>query len=329
MDATVNYFTQLLDDNGYYKFQNEVAHAMYDSLGQGYASNDNEVALVTRLVNATNGLNYKGIRLHSQKIHGAKSYVQFKHQDKPVTRELGDAVFITVVTRQRKRLLQRVCFVQHKLAKDQTWALDDAQLFLLKNFPLISGTQGLFRGAKELVFRNHSRLLGCYGLFHEPGEMVFVSAPLLTELASGHSSIELASISQPSASGIFQVASGFPFGLPAFLWHPMLKDFFHDYMHFVGKYGLWWHLASPANGMPFLGNTAFVRDLHEYARHWTLCNIGEFSYAFGATLDPQLEKVAASLLMAVGAHEFFDINQDVPEANIGIAVFVAHINVGE
>ncbi len=45
MERVFRFFIELLEDQGYYRFQNDLADAMYDALGQGYAADDNEVAL--------------------------------------------------------------------------------------------------------------------------------------------------------------------------------------------------------------------------------------------------------------------------------------------
>jgi hypothetical protein len=330
MERVIRFFANLLDDDGYFRFQNELAQAMYGALGQGCANSDNEVGLVSRLVDAVNGKEYKGIRLYSRKIHGPRSYVQFNYQDKPVTKELADSVFITVVTRGRERLVQRVCFVQNKVAKDRSWTLDGEQLYLLKNFPLFSGTQGIFRGASDVVFKNLGKSLGAFGLLMDPGEMMVVSAPLLAEMACGRSALKVDDVSVADSPGTMYTGTHASPGFPWLPWHPMMLDeLYHDLFHLVRKFGPHFPLAWLGASPQFLGSTIFMRDLHDHARNWTLCNIGEYCYVFAAVLDGYLENFAARLLRAAGAQQFFDFNQDLPEMNADMAVFIAQVDVGK
>lgn len=48
-------------DSGFLQFQHELSRRMYDELGQGYAANDNEVALINRAVKAVNAQSYSGV----------------------------------------------------------------------------------------------------------------------------------------------------------------------------------------------------------------------------------------------------------------------------
>jgi hypothetical protein len=334
MEDVVRRFSQFLADDEFFRFQKAVAETMYGALGQGYANNENEVALVTRLVEAIDGMTYDGIRLHSRKIHGSRSYVEFNHQDRPITKELADSVFITVVTRNRQRLLQRVCFVQNKVAKGGTWQLDPGQLYLLKNFPLFSGRRGLFRGSSDVVFKNIGKTLGAFGLFCDPGEMMLITAPLVADLARGGSTLKADAVSVPEVASAFTPSGDASSALPWFPWAggmlpPDADIFFHEMYRFfrhVGPMPFWPWLGAAAS---FLARATFMRDLHDLARNWLLVNVGEYSYVFDHAPDPALDRFAASLLYAAGAKQFFDIGVDAAELDSDLAVFIAHIEVGE
>lgn len=332
MEAMLPFFSKLLQDDGFFRFQNAVSQTMYAALGAGYAQNDGEVALVTRLVDAVNGMSYGGIRLFAKKIHGSRSYVEFHHQDKPITKELGDSVLLTVVTSGGARLLQRVCFVQNKVAHNRSWAIDEGQLYLLKNFPLFSGRRGIFRGHDDVVFKNIGRTLGAFGLFADPGEMLLVSAPLVAEFAHGTDTLKLDAVYVPDLS--LGIAGSGGASSPWFPWHPGLHpEFFEIFLHearhafrMLGPVPLW---PFAGTSLPFLGRATFMRDLHDLARNWVLGNIGEFSYIVDATLDPQLDRFAASLLRKAGAHDLFKLNmENVGDIDTDLAIFVAHIEVG-
>jgi hypothetical protein len=334
MENVLPFFAKLLDDDGFFRFQNDVAQRMYGALDQGYANNEKEVALVTRLVDAVNGMGYGGVSLHTKKIHGTRSYVEFNHQGRPITKELADSVFITVVTRKRRRLLQRVCLVQNKVAKNGGWQIDRGQLYLLKNFPAFSGSRGLFRGRSDVIFRNIGRTLGAYGLFQEPGEMTLITAPLVADLSRGGSTLKADALSVPEEASGPSMTGSAAGGMPWLPWNSAMfppdaiEVFFHEMYRFHRHHpgGMWPFLGASA---PFLARAVFMPDLHDLARNWLLVNVGEFSSVFGAVTDPALEIFAASLLRAAGAQEFFDVNVDTAELNTDLNVFIAQIEVGE
>jgi len=72
-------------DNKFSRFQKSLSYDLYKKLGEGYSRNDNEVALVQKLVDAVNGKSYGPISLHAKMLHGSRSYVEFNYLDKPVT----------------------------------------------------------------------------------------------------------------------------------------------------------------------------------------------------------------------------------------------------
>jgi hypothetical protein len=127
--------SEFCTDPDFFRFQNDLSRDIYDALGQGYAANDGEVSLVKRLIGAINGKDFRGLRLYGEILHGSRSYVEFNFMDKPVTRELGDMLMISLVTAGSQRLFQRLCIVQNKKDHEAKWAIDHEQLFLLKNFP--------------------------------------------------------------------------------------------------------------------------------------------------------------------------------------------------
>lgn len=121
---------KLRRDDGFVSFQNDVVHEFYDTLGRGFSKNENEVALVERLVDATKGKTYGPISLHGSMLHGSRSYVEFNYRDQPVTKELGDMAIITLVTSGSERLFQRLTIVQNKKTSSKSWGLDQEQLWL-------------------------------------------------------------------------------------------------------------------------------------------------------------------------------------------------------
>jgi hypothetical protein len=67
-------FSRLLREDDIRGFQYDVAAAIYDQLSRGYLSNEDEVALVRRIVQATNGKSYGPLRrIDVANIHGGRS----------------------------------------------------------------------------------------------------------------------------------------------------------------------------------------------------------------------------------------------------------------
>jgi len=322
--------TSLATDTAFATFQNELAHCGYAALGQGYVASDNEVALVTRLVNALTQKGHGPIRLSAKKIHGSRSYVEFNYMDKPVTKELGDMAILTVATRGRQRLFQRLCIIQNKKQSSGGWAVDLEQLYLLKNFPTFTGNKGMFKNCGDLVFRNTTGCLGAFGLLQPPGEMIMASAPLVTECLRGKNTLAPSDLSFP---GDHQRDLAAPFAGWAF---PGLLRHFHpkDFMFLLEE--LWHDSGLPlglttGQGMPFLGNLVFMRDMHDFIRGWTQLNLGEVTFAFGETTNPHVEAFANFLARSAGFNEMFDIPADdlfaSAEFDNEMGIFLMHLNV--
>ena len=111
MEQIFREYSELLGDLDFRKFQNELSQKMYDALAQGFIIRENEVSLVERLVKTINNSNFKKFRFYAQKIHGARSFVEFNYRDKPTTKEIADMVVISIVSDERKRILQKITFI--------------------------------------------------------------------------------------------------------------------------------------------------------------------------------------------------------------------------
>ncbi len=298
---------RLSADDGFTRFQNESSHDFYQALGQGYSCNDNEVALVQRLVDAANGKLYGPIQLHANMLHGSRSYVEFNYMDKPVTKELGDMAIISIVTKGSERLFQRLCIIQNKKTNGKSWSIDQEQLFLLKNFPPFSGNKGIFKHCRDVLFRNSSGCLGAFGLMNSPGEMLFASAPLVAELQCGKKSLSMSDISIPmdllnesrNCSAVH-----FPF-LPGMHrmhpeeWFCFLEDIAHNFGALFGGAGIF--------GTRFLGACRFSRDVHDWTRNWTQLNVGEITYAYDTVTNAPVDAFANALMQSAGFADVFDI----------------------
>jgi len=325
MEQIFREYLKLLDDLNFRKFQNELSQKVYDTLAQGYITNANEVSLVSKLVDTINNVRFNKFRFYGHKIHGARSYVEFNYRDKSVTKEIADMVIISIASYKRERVLQKITFIQNKVGKNK-WKIDDEQLFLLKNFPKFSGNKGIFKSFpdEEIVFLDHSKCLGAFGLFMNPGEMIFLSAPLLSELKKGKE-ITIEEIRLPETVTNVGACNFF---FPFIFDHPLCEEFFYYMYKYMRRCAFFPFIS---NGpFPFLNNCTFSRDIYDFIRNWTQFNIGEPSYAFGEVINPALDKFTNFLLRTIGIQEYVDLPLEGIEGefNNELAVLVIHIDLG-
>ncbi|MBF0541827.1 MAG: hypothetical protein HQK91_10310 [Nitrospirae bacterium] len=316
-------YYKLMKDINFRKFQNDLSQKIYDSLAQGYSSKDNEVTMVERLVDVIHGSNFKGFNFYSNKIHGSRSYVEFNYRDKPITKEMSDMIIISIASFKKERIYQKISFVQNKMDNNNKWKIDEEQLFLLKNFPNFTGDKGIFKSFRndEIIFFNHSKGLGLFGLFMNPGEMILISAPLVTELQKN----KVLSLDDIRIIESTSNPSGHNFMLP-FMADPHFID---DFLHFHFKNDLF---PLMFNGMThFLNNSIFSRDIYDFVRNWTQFNIGEPTYVFGNVINSDLDMFCNHLLRDIGVGEFVNL----PSYNIeykshnNIAVMAMLFDLGE
>lgn len=181
-----------------------------------------------------------------------------------------------------------------------------------------------------MAFRNASGCLGCYGLLLQPGEMILASAPMVTEMLRGRSSLPLADVGMlPNAN-----ATSWSGGQPLPLWsmlgwlHPrdiyvMLED-----LHEFG-YPL---LGPSVNG--FFGTVPFTRDVHDFARSMTQFNIGEPTALFGRTTNAAVDAFSNHIIRSAGIKNIpIDFPSDDSfggyEFDGQMAVVVVHMDVSE
>lgn len=321
MRDLIRKYHELVSDPGFLRFQHEGIAAVYDQLGQGYVEKEGEVALVTRMADALKGKSYKGLRLHSEKIHGSKSYVSFNFRDKPTTKELGDLILISIVSDGRRRLLQKLCIVQNKVLRNGKSQIDMEQLFLLKNFPLFSSSQGLFRGATDVMFCNAQGCLGAYGFFEEPGELIHVNAGVLSNSLGGGKSFAKSKLGPGSSDNTTSNGCTNAYGFP-WIDHPMMEEiFYRSYKRGLPLFG--------AHVEPLFSSRQTLYDLHDFLKAWTALQVGEVVHALGQTSDIEADRFANAVLRAIGYGEFIDFDEDNMrgEFNTGVTVMVSHLDV--
>jgi hypothetical protein len=318
-------YISLMRDPDFLRFRNELSRGVYEALGRGYAGSDNEVGLVTKMVEATNGKTYRNMKIVSEKIHGAKSYVQFAYKGSPVTKELGDMLVISVVSRGRERLLQKLCIIQNKVLRKGVTKIDEEQLFLLKNFPPFSASQGIYAGASDVMMFNRSKCLGAYLFFDWPGEASYLTAKYLFQVLGGKSSFKrdlfahLSPSESAEAGNTFGVSMGFPW-----LGDPMM---FEDMLYRFHKRG--YCPLFPGQSMSPLSSGGQFLDVHDFINAWLTLGVGELTSILGNALDSAADRLATSAMRAVGMSEILNLQgENVDSFNQNdMAVLVLHIDI--
>lgn len=321
MNRLIRFFADRYNDRDFRSFQNDLARKVYETLAVSYTKSDNEVAMVTDLCNTVNRQSFRELQFFANKIHGSRSYVEFYNQDKPTTKELADMVIISVATRDREIVYEKLAFIQNKKEKaDGIWEIDPDQLYLLHNFPTFKGDKGLFkRNFKgEVIFQNHSGTLGNYGLFQSPGEMVITNASTIYRLQQ-NDKISLSDIRKYAHD--LNVGS-YPL-LPMF-GHPYWEEMGYRYIKHFPKYG------SPFLSSPF-NSSSISFNIYEFIRNWSHFNIGEIVSIEGHSIDNDLKKFSRVLLGAIGLSEIVNLSKenDRFEFENNMSVLVAHINLDE
>jgi hypothetical protein len=261
-------------------------------------------------------------------LHGSRSYVEFNYLDKPVTKELGDMAVVSLVTRGRNRLFQRISIIQNKKKSGSKWDIDKEQLYLLKNFPPFTGDKGIFRGCRDMAFRNSSGCLGAYGLIDSPGEMIVLSAPRLSRCIQGKKSFSLTDLSiieESKQSHADSSSTIFPFWAPFLRFHPkewhfIMEDLLDNFgFPFLGYGGM--------SGLPFLGNATVLNDVYDFVRAWTQLNFGEITCIRDRVLNRAVDSFSNFLVRSAGLHDIVGTDDNLfgdREFNGQIAVFVMH-----
>ena len=322
MDRLLKTFSDYYNRQDFRVFQNNLARKVYETLGTSYSNSDGEVKMVTNMCNTINGKDFERLEFYATKIHGTRSFVEFYNQDKPTTKELADMVIISVVTENREIIYEKTAFIQNKKEDtENSWKIDQDQLYLLHNFPTFKGEKGIFKRNfnNEVVFQNHSENLGNYGLFQSPCEMILVNAHTVYRLQQGDK-ISLSDIRKYAHNNTPNNGFLFPF-----IDHPFWDEILYRCVKHFPKYGF------PFLNLPFLGNSIVSFNIYEFIRNWSLFNIGEVVSVYDNVTDYDLRDFNRILLRQTGLSEFINLkteNQKLEYEN-NLVIMVAHLNLDD
>jgi len=320
MDKLYRTFTDYYNRRDFRQFQNDLSKETYTSLAASYSNSHNEVKTVTNMCDTLNGKSFEKLQFYSRKIHGTRSFVEFFNQDKPVTTEMADMAIICVATKDKNIVYEKISFVQNKKeSKTNNWEIDPDQLYLLRNFPTITGKKGLFKKnyQNEIVFLNHSGNLGTYGLFKSPGEMVLANAKTIYGLQNGNKVSYDDLKNHIDTSTTRQSNSFLFFGLDHPFWHEMIYRMFK---HFP-KYGILFF------DLPFLNNNSNSLNIYDFIRNWTLFNIGEVCQAGENIIDKDLSVMTRLLLKEAGLNDIMNIETEENSFENNITLLIAHLDL--
>jgi hypothetical protein len=326
MERLFRTFCEYHNDRNFLKFQNDLAKEIYDSLGKSYSNSAGEVKIVTDICNVINNKSFKKLHFNANKIHGKRSYVEFDNKDKPTTKELADMAIISVATRSREIIFEKIAFVQNKKEKDNVWDIDQDQLYLLQNFPTLKGKTGLlkgFYGTDNVIFSDKSRTLGNYGLFQKPGEMILVNALNIFKLQE-NDKISFNEIKKYPYTFSMNNNINFPL-CDCMCWEEMFHRW-HKYYPYC-----WLSFFN----FPFLNNFPISYNIYDFVRNWTLFNIGEIVVASNHILNQDLFTFSKALMRNVVSNDVIDLsfnnNQEDGYNNYqeftDMAIFITHLDL--
>jgi hypothetical protein len=252
-----NGFEKLFTCADFIKFQNKLSEDVYKSLNNSYANKKHEIAIVEDLCNSLNAQESNNLHIYAEKIHGAKSYVDFPMQGKVIRKELADMVILSIITRNKKIVYEKTAFIQNKKESKQSdvWSIDKEQLFLLQNFPTFSSNQGIFRNS-VVTFLNSTGSLGNYGLFKKPGEMIVSIASEVTAKLEGNQ-VRHSRIAEDSVK------------------YGNHNSFISQPIDIGTEIIVAYRNETVLRGLPFLQNISLSINVYEFIRNLTQFNIGE------------------------------------------------------
>lgn len=322
MDRLYRTFADYYNRRDFRQFQNELSKETYESLANSYSNSYNEVKTVTDMCETLNGKSFEKLQFYSRKIHGTRSFVEFFNQDRPVTTEMADMAIICIATKDKNIVYEKISFVQNKKEDSiNNWKIDQNQLYLLRNFPTITGKKGLFKKnfKNEIVFLNHSDNLGIYGLFKSSGEMVLANAKTIYGLQN-ENKVSYNDLKNYIDTNVSRQSNSFPlFGFN----HPFLEEMIYRMFKHFPKYGM------PFCDLPFLNNNCNSLNIYDFIRNWTLFNIGEVCNAGGTIIDNDLSIITRVLLREAGLNDIINIDTEQNSFENNINLLIAHLNLDD
>jgi hypothetical protein len=326
MDMLLRELYELSIGAAFRKAQNDLSEISYSTIKSAYEKNDNEVQTVAKLCEALAGFKWKSLSIHAEKIHGSKSVVEFDERGIRERTELADMVVLSIVSEGSHIRLMRLALIQNKKETaigEKCWDINPHQLFLLENFPTITGVKGVLNSqpGKQVVFLNTSGSLGNYGLFHNSGEMYFANASTVSR-AIAKKAVTLNDLEHVP---LLQNTNQFPSLLQM---DPILLE---ELLHFHFKRFPNFAMCQ----LPLSTRNPQTQNIYCFIRNLTLMQLGEIVEIGNRVMDAHLYSFSRSILRKI--EPFADLSfqsennfedQEFDDAlTDGLFVAVAHINI--
>jgi len=286
-------------DKNFLKKQNELAERIYGSLIYSYTEKHNEIKMVENMCTSVQGKVYDKMHIYSEKIHGSTSQVSFSMRGNPTRRELADMVLLSLITKEQDLQYAKIAFVQNKKEneKNNSWQIDEGQLFLLQYFPTFTGVSGIFNNkpfkGQEIAFPNTTGSLGNYGLFKSRGEIIVTIASEISAKMIGHT-IRYSSLVEDSSKYNTKL-----------LTMPSLE--IGDTITIVHNQG------NISLKYPCLQNTSLSMNVYDFVRNFTQFNIGEPIMPLCTSQDNDLFKYVNVLIQGTTLKDKLKIKNSIDE----------------
>ncbi len=321
------YFHRVSHDPGFRMFQDDLAQGVYEGIGKCASKHANELEFLDAFIGALDSRSHDRLRIHARRIHGKRSFVQFRYHDQPTTKELGDTALITCATYGGSVVYERLSLIQHKVIRGGHVSIDPAQLFLLKNFPQFTSDCGILRSKTPAKLTDFERAVGAFGFFTDDAEFIYSSAERLAHAIG-------ATTTKASREQVCRAfsrnyrddnnRSGGFFGEHLLAWqHP---KYFERYMMHMGDF-----LGDPAMFQHAAGGTrasTACSDLHEFTHDLAGLRLGGLVSFDGTTADHAARTIAQKCLRLARIDGIpVQLDDDNNELESDMVIIVAHVSL--
>lgn len=303
-------YIDLINTDDFVRYKNTLAQNIQQGLSEGYKSGANEPCLVRKVVDRINrmsGLKINNIECISTKsifIHGNKSIVEFDYYGNTARVELGDLVFILSIVHNEKKYFEKYTISQSKKdkknqsnkdKKNQVWDLGNKeQLYLLSRFPSFRSTRNSLVPIGDYNLPNFSGCLGSYNFLFDPGDFIYVAAPILDSYLANKKSIR--------NDELYNISTKYNYYY-GHIYNPLYNHscyFIYRYYPLICSF-----LDYLSRGYIF-GYSRYASNVYDFTDKYLRATIGELSYSF----DGYYNKIALYFLNKMISSQLIKNPQD-------------------
>lgn len=278
-------YIDIINTDDFVRYKNTLAQNIQQGLSEGYKSGANEPCLVHKVVDRINDMrelkisNIGCISTKSMFIHGNKSIVEFDYYGDMARVELGDLVFILSIAHNGKKYFEKYTISQSKKdkknqsnkdKKNQVWDLGNKeQLYLLSRFPSFRSTRNSLVPIGDYNLPNFSGCLGSYNFLFDPGDFIYVAAPILDSYLANKKLIR--------NDELYNISVKYNYYYGHNIYNPLhnLSCYF-IYHYYPPIYSFIDYLS---RGYIF-GYSRYASNVYDFTDKYLRATIGELSYSF-------------------------------------------------